>query len=244
MVDLSILNLTKYEEAAYLTLVREGVSTATEVSRISKVPHGKIYPTLTSLEDKGLVKTFLGTPTRFMANPPKVVIDHFLHRKEIEMKEFQLKSQQLIKDLGTLTNSKQDEPLERIRVIEGYRNYLNLSVSLHETVSFSWYTISRLPLYQPHLDAYRACVKRGVEVRIITCITKENEKNISFWKKTGARIRAIDSLPGRFSVVDNTDVIIRISGEGQYLALWLKSQSFNKSSKAYFDYLWKDAREL
>ena len=244
MVDLSFLGLTKYEEAAYLTLVREGISTALHISRTSKVPHGKIYPTLFSLESKGIIKSFAGSPQRFMPLPPKIVIDNYMLQKELELKELKQKSERMITEIGSFASQKENEPLEHVKVVEGYRNYLNLSVSLHEKAKVSWYTISRLPLYQPHLEAYKLCVKKGVEVKILTAITPENKQNIPYWKKTGAQIRVLETLPARFSVIDDSEVMIRISGEGKYLVLWVKSHSLNKSSKAYFEFLWKQAKRI
>jgi len=243
-LELQSLGLNSYESAAYVTLVREGISTALDITKKSTVPHGKIYPVLAVLEQKGFVKKFEGTPSRFMAVEPKIIIEDVFHRKELELKELKQRSEKLIAELQALNVKKPAEPLEKIKVIEGYKNYLNLSVSLHEKAKYEWCTISRIPIYKPHLDAYKECVKRGVAVKIITTITDLNKNNLVEWKKTGAEIREIPQLPGRFSIMDDTDVIIRISGEGKYLALWVQSPSLAKSSKKYFDFLWEQAKPL
>ena len=241
-LELQSLGLNSYESAAYVTLVREGISTALDISKKSSVPHGKIYPVLAVLEQKGFAKKFEGTPSRFMAVEPKIIIEDVFHRKELELKELKRRSEKLITELQALNVKKSAEPLEKIKVIEGYKNYLNLSVSLHEKAKREWCTISRIPIYKPHLDAYKKCVKRGVVVKVLTTITDANRNNLAEWKKTGAEIREISQLPGRFSVMDETDVIIRISGEGKYLALWVQSPSLAKSSKKYFDFLWEQAK--
>ncbi len=49
-LNLRQYGLNNYESYAYTALVREGLSTAHELSKKSKVPHGKIYPILASLE--------------------------------------------------------------------------------------------------------------------------------------------------------------------------------------------------
>jgi len=244
IIDLNKYGLTKYESAAYLTLVQEGISTAFEISKKSSVPHGKIYPTLADLEQKGFVKKFTGAPTKFMAIEPKIIIEEVLQRKELEIKELKQRSEKIITELQALNVKKLTEPLEKIKVIEGYKHYLNLSVSLHEKAKQEWFTISRLPIYKPHLDVYKKCVERGVAVKVLTTITETNKNNLAEWKKTGAEIREISQLPGRFSVMDDTNVVIRISGEGKYLALWIQSPSLAKSSKNYFNFLWKQAKPL
>ena len=64
-INLNKYGLNSYESEAYLTMLRLGVSTASEISKQSKVPHGKIYPTLDSLQTKGFIHKFEGTPARF-----------------------------------------------------------------------------------------------------------------------------------------------------------------------------------
>jgi sugar-specific transcriptional regulator TrmB len=62
MQQLSILReagLTTYQSKAYLELKSEGGLTPTEVAQRSGVPQAKIYETLYSLEDVGLVKRHL-----------------------------------------------------------------------------------------------------------------------------------------------------------------------------------------
>jgi len=244
MNDLSAYGLGSYESKAYLTLVHEGACTAQEVSKKSGVPYGKIYPVLDALEAKGFLTISGSKPKRFIAVEPQVIFAAVVQKKERAVQQLQQHSQQLIKELGTLAVRKSQEPIERIRIIEGYRNYLNLSVSLHDKAKKEWLTISRIPVYQPHLDAYACCVKRGVQVKVLTKITPANEKNIPFWKKTGVELRQLPELPARFSVMDDSGVIIRLSGEGKYLALWVQSHSFAKSSLHYFHYLWEQAKPL
>ena len=101
-LELQSLGLNMYESAAYTSLVEEGISTAFEVSKKSTVPHGKIYPVLASLEQKGFVKKFEGTPVRFIAVEPKIIIEEVIHRKELEFKELRQRSEKIISELSAL----------------------------------------------------------------------------------------------------------------------------------------------
>lgn len=243
-MDLSKYGLSTYESAAYTMLVRSGLSTAHEISGISGVPDGKIYPILRSLERKGFVKLYAGTPKRFVAIDPKIAIEESVRKKQEEMLRIKDHAQHIIKELGAMSAKKESEPLDSVHIIEGYKNYLNLSVELHKKAKKHWYSISRIPLYQPHLESYTSCVKRKVDVRILTALTPDNEKNLIHWKKTGARLRITGFLPTRFSVIDDTDVVIRISGEKRYLALWIQNPSLAASMKRYFEILWQEAKKV
>src|SRR3989338_9124833 len=119
IIDLNKYGLTKYESAAYLTLVQEGISTAFEISKKSSVPHGKVYPVLATLEQKGFVKKFEGTPARFIAIEPKIAIEKTLHLREIELQKLKQNSEKLIRELQIMNLRKPSEPLEKIKVIEG-----------------------------------------------------------------------------------------------------------------------------
>lgn len=242
--DLKPYGLNTYESEAYTALVQQGIATAHELAKQSRVPYGKVYPVLAALEQKGFVKKYDGTPQRFMAIEPKLAITEAVRKQEQELKQLQDQSQRLITTLGTLSGKKPKEPLERVRIIEGYRNYLNLSVELHKKAKHEWRSISELSTYKPHLDAYRECIKRGVKVRMLTSNVEalpEKTAKIALWKEVGVEIRVIDFMPTKFSIMDDSDATIRIATDERYLSLWIQNPSLAKSLKTYFDFLWEKA---
>lgn len=240
-LELQSLGLNAYESATYASLVQEGISTALEVSRKSTVPHGKIYPILDSLEKKGFVKKYSGTPQRFMAVPPQVAITNSLKKKEIELSELRSKSESVITKLNTLAGKKEQDPLDDIKIISGYKNYLNLSVELHKKNKKEWCTISELSLYQPHVEAYREAVKRGIKVRILTSKEEATEEKITLWKKVGVELRMMELLPTKFSIMDDSECTVRFTGKKEYVSLWISNQSLASSLKGYFNSLWEKA---
>lgn len=240
-MDFTQFGLNKYENMAYVGLLKKGLCTAHVLSKESGVPHGKIYPVLDALERKGFVHVYEGTPKRYQAIEPEVVVNRFLGEKEKEVEVLKENAKNL---LASVKFKSSDEPLEKIRIIEGYQNYLNLSASLHERAEKEWLTISRLPVYKPHLDSYKKCIQKGVSVKILTSITKENLESLQIWKKLKAEIKEIPFLPTRFSIMDGKEVILRISEEKKYVALWIQNTSLAESLRNYFLVLWKDAKKL
>ena len=219
-MDLKRYGLNMYEAEAYTSLLKHGILTAYEVSKNSNVPNGKIYPVLSSLEKKGFVKGYAGMPKKFVAIDPKITLVKAMQQKETELRNLKENFNKTEKALSALSNKTNESSLEKLSVIEGYKNYLSGSVNLHRDVKQEWLTISRLPVYKPHLDSYKDCVKRGVQVKILACQPLD-KANLKIWKKTGAEIRSIDLQAARFSVIDGKEVVIRLSGE-DYLALWIK----------------------
>jgi len=249
MIDISELRkfgLNEYESKVYATLIRIGLSTSLEISRESGVPYGRIYTVLSSLEKKGFVKLFDGKPKRFMAIEARVILNQVINVRFKELGNLKNKTKEIINKLERIQKKKLESPLEKIQIIEGKKNYLNLSVKLHEEAKEEWRTIHRLPLYEPHLKAYKKAIKRGVKTRVLTCLTEKNIKNLEVWKKTGAQIRVLESIFTRFTVIDKDRVVIRLSGEkmGGYISLFVHSPALARTLTDHFDNLWKSAKKV
>jgi len=77
-------NLNLYEVKIWTALLSRGVSTAGELSDIANVPRSRSYDVLESLEKKGFVVMKLGKPIKYLAVPPKEVLERV--KKKIEAK--------------------------------------------------------------------------------------------------------------------------------------------------------------
>src|SRR5437870_13474037 len=70
---LETLGLTGKEGRAYLGLVRNGVSTAHQVSELLGLQYPAVYRILQSLLTKGWVEVSRERPTRYRARPPRTI---------------------------------------------------------------------------------------------------------------------------------------------------------------------------
>lgn len=243
-MDLTHFGLNKYESKVYHALLEKGLSTAHQISYASQVPDGKIYPVLASLEQKHFVKKYDGFPQRFSAVDPSLVLPQVISKKKQELQQLQQQATTTIKELQSLQTRHIPDPLEKIKIIEGYKAYLNFSATLHHQAKQEWLSISRLPVYQPHLESYRDCIKRGVTVRLLVSTPELNKESLHEWKKIKAEIRSTDYLPTRFSVIDGQHVILRISGEKKYLAIIIQNQSLAQSLRTLFESMWEKAKPI
>jgi len=69
------LGLNTYEVKIWTALLSRGVSTAGELSDIANVPRSRSYDVLESLEKKGFVIVKLEKPIKYLAVPPKEVLE-------------------------------------------------------------------------------------------------------------------------------------------------------------------------
>ena len=77
-----LFGLNTYEAKIWTALLSRGVSTAGELSDIANVPRSRSYDVLESLEKKGFVVMKLGMPIKYLAVPPKEVLENI--KKQIE----------------------------------------------------------------------------------------------------------------------------------------------------------------
>jgi len=68
--------LNTYEAKIWAALLSRGVSTAGELSDIANVPRSRSYDVLESLKKKGFVEMKLGKPMKYLAVPPKEVLEN------------------------------------------------------------------------------------------------------------------------------------------------------------------------
>ena len=80
------IGFTKYEAIAYSTLINEGVIEAQELSHKSKIPVGRIYETLTTLNNYGFVEIQKSRPRKYMPVKPKIALNTLRLKKEEETK--------------------------------------------------------------------------------------------------------------------------------------------------------------
>jgi sugar-specific transcriptional regulator TrmB len=70
-----VMNLNSYEAKIWLALLSRGISSASELADISKVPRSRCYDVLESLEKKGFVFMKIGKPIKYIAIEPEEVIE-------------------------------------------------------------------------------------------------------------------------------------------------------------------------
>ena len=125
-------NLNLYEVKIWTALLSRGVSTAGELSDIANVPRSRSYDVLESLEKKGFVIMKLGTPIKYIAVPPKEVVERVKknvqdYAKEEIKKLSDLKNTEIINELSDLHTQGVElvEPADLSGSLRGRHNLYN-----------------------------------------------------------------------------------------------------------------------
>jgi len=118
--------LNTYESRIWVSLLSRVKSTAGELSDIANVPRSRSYDVLESLEKKGFVVVEPGKPIKYLAIPPKGVLENVKKRieKSTEKHLLEIKSESfgdLIKTFQDLYDSV-DQKGSLVAVLKGRKN--------------------------------------------------------------------------------------------------------------------------
>jgi len=238
------LGLNDYELKAYKALAANGSSSALEVSRASKVPHGRIYPVLESLGEKGFVDIHNDSPKRYTAVDPVIVEKMLIEKKEKDLEKQKKELHFEFDKMNKLSAVNPNEPTDIVRVINGYKNYVKVSIEMHKQSKDEWLTISELTTDKEHIDSYTDSIKREVDVRILTNRLEASKIKKEMWAPLKKYIRFTEYTLTKFNVVDNNSVTIFMPDEKKFVAVHIKNKSLASSMKKHYERLWEEGEKF
>ena len=244
--------LNTYECKLWTALLSRGVSTAGELSDIADVPRSRSYDVLESLEKKGFIIMKLGKPIKYLAVPPKEVVER-VKKRAIEEADSQvkilegLKSSDVLDELNDLHTLGLElvEPADLTGSFRGRLNvYSHMEAVIRNAKVSIILTTSAAGLVQKY-DALKVVLekasKRGVKIRIAAPVTKETQKTVDELRKI-ADVRNNTKLKSRFCVADNDQLTFMITSEEAHpsydSAVWVKAPEFAASFAQLFDSEW------
>ncbi len=255
MLQKSFLNKIKdfginsYEGKLWTALLSRGISTAGELSEMANVPRSRSYDVLESLEKKGFVIMKLGKPIKYIAVPPKTVIERVQHKvkddaaKHIELLD-SLKDSKILDELSTLHSKGIDtiNPSELVGILKGRNNLYNHIEAMLKSAKKSVHIVSTGSGIIRKLDYFRALFKKlgasGVSTKILVPLLKENVS-----QKKNFEVKINSGINSRFIVVDNKEVIFMPVDDTKVhpsydMGIWINSPFFVDSFSNIFHQLW------
>ena len=239
------LGLTDYEMKAYISLLKAGKLTASELSEIAGVPYSKIYDVLESLRKKGWIRSEGGRPAKFCARPPKIALDINRMRIESELKRYE---EMALAELLPIYQRTGEKEKHDVWVLRGETSILSkirdliLGCENELQVAAPWMSEDLLNLIFPSLALI---ANRGGEVKIM--LSSSCNLNLAKKLREVAEIRLRDQMFGGGAISDSKEAIIILGAEEDErpsIAIWSDHVALARIAKIYFNYLWKDAKPL
>ena len=252
----SYFSLNLYEVKIWTALLSRGVSTAGELSDIANVPRSRSYDVLESLEKKGFVVMKLGKPIKYLAVPPKEVLERVKKNVHDEAKEQvkkleDLKKTDIVNELNTLHTQGIElvEPADLSGSLKGRHNlynHLELVIrNAEESVDIMTTTQGLMRKIEGFKPTFEKLKKRGVRIRIAAPLTKESMQAVK--DMSGLAVIKNADAKGRFVIVDGKEVVFMIMDDKEVhptydVGIWVNSPFFASALGGLFDSAWKSMR--
>ena len=247
--------LNQYEVKIWAALLSRGISTAGELSEISRVPRSRSYDILESLENKGFIIVKLDKPIKYLAVDPKTVVERVKKNIKDDAEKNIIKLQELTKnevqnELNSLYKNGIDfvEPADLSGAIRGRHNIYahlesmvkkaNKSVTL---VTTSKGVLRKMDALAPTLTKLS---KKGVKIRVVAPKTDENAKTMKDITKI-ASVKDIKHVDARYVIVDGKEMMFMMMKDDDVhpsydLGIWVSTPYFANAMENLMDVSWKN----
>ena len=244
------IGINSYEAKIWTALLSRGVSTAGELSDISNVPRSRSYDVLESLEKKGFIVMKIGKPIKYIAVPPKEVLERVKKNvkeeadRSVKLLE-EIKETEILNDLTKLHEQGVEmiEPTDITGAIKGRDNLYNQLIMMIKEAEKSIILVTsaeglkrKTEFLLKHLKKAK---ERGVEIKI--CAPSKDIKELSALKEV-AEIKDL-KLKGRFCIVDNSSMMFMMAHDDDIhptydIGIWLNTPFFSQTLTQLFELSW------
>jgi len=233
------VGLTDYETRAYLTLLRMGAATASEISENGEIPYSKIYETLNSLERKGWIETQTGRPKRYYPKSPSEAFKAARLRIENTMKSWE---HVIREEIQPIYDRREIRERPDIWILRGERGVLSRLRDMIEG-SREELMIAIPPLARHLIEESIHMLRKIWEKRVkLFILVSEGFSSHSLKALSEiAEVKVRDHLFGGGIISDGREAILMLGEEKPALVIWSDHTELVKFAREYFQYLWNTA---
>lgn len=252
-------SLNLYEAKVWTALLSRGVSTAGELSDIANVPRSRSYDVLESLEKKGFVVMKIGKPIKYIAVPPKEVLErvkkNLVSKTDDHIKKLdELKGTDLIQELNSLHTQGVElvEPTDLSGSLRGrlnLYNHIEFTIrSAEESVTIMTTTQGLIRKTEGLKPLFEELAKRDVKIRIAAPLKTEEAKKVAKELEGIAEVRNIDHISARFIVVDGKEMIFMVMNDDEVhptydIGIWVNTPFFASALDQLFTLAWESLKK-
>ena len=240
-------DLTPNQSKVYLFLSKIGVRTASEVSKALKIPRTETYHLLSTLQQKGIIFSIFGKPTKFNAVGIEESLSILVNNEKNRISELEagkvslIKLWQIIPKYGSDDNESQDN---KFQSLQGRNSIL---VKLEQMIKESKENILVLGTETDFKKFYftefsELLNKTKSDLKIL--LDHTGDVPPIFENIPPKKIKKIDDKNREdfcFIIKDNSEVIFFISNNQvkDMLAVWTDSKTFVTTLRSLFSLMWR-----
>lgn len=247
--------LNSYESKLWVALLSRGISTAGELSDISNVPRSRAYDVLESLEKKGFIIVKVGKPIKYLAVPPREVVERVKIKITEDAKQKtkildQLKDGDVLGELNMLHTKgvKLVDPTDKSGAFRGRNKiYEHLNTMIKNAQNNIILMTTKKGLERKHdslLAPLKKAAQRGVGIKIAVPSNAAKECINQLSKIAEIRNTKNDA---RFCIIDNKELLLMMTEDKKVhkdydCGVWIDASYFVEYFTKLFENEWKSLR--
>lgn len=242
------LGLSKSQARVYLAVVSTQKASVAQIANLSKVARPDVYRILPTLEENGLVKKIIGSPTTYEATPLKQACEMLLENKKAEYNEIQHNTSYLINkvDINAHLHS---VDVGSFQIVSSVKLLLEMLAAENANAKASIDLMGKWPNVRPVVfgchQFFPNAMKKGVKIRVIVDSDPSERKLASALGNPLLEIRYLgERVPIKATIYDKrkASMFVGFSYDDVVPSLWSDNPEFLKMMSTYFDTLWMKAK--
>ena len=246
-------DLTPNQAKVYLFLSKIGIKTASEVSKSLSIPRTETYHLLSTLQQKGIIFSIFGKPTKFNAVGVEESLEILVNNERNRINELDLGRSSIIKLWNIIPKYGGNEDEEQKNKFQSLQGRNSILVKLEQMVRDSEKNILVLGTDEDfkrfYFTEFAELLNKTKSDLKVLIEHAENTPHI-FDEVDPKKIKRIDDKNREefcFIIKDDCEVIFFISNNKQVkdmLAVWTDSKAFVTTLRSLFSLLWKKSHHF
>jgi sugar-specific transcriptional regulator TrmB len=245
-------DLTPNQAKVYLFLSKIGIKTASEISKALKIPRTETYHLLSTLQQKGIIFSVFGKPTKFNSAGLEESLEILLNNERNRISELEAGKESLIKLWNIIPKYGEDDGNSQENKFQSLQGRNSILVKLEQMIKESKENILVLGTDADFKRFYfteftELLNKTKSELRILT--DHQTDMPNIFESINPKKVKEIDDKNREdfcFIIKDDSEVIFFISNNKvkDMLAVWTDSKAFVTTLKSLFSLMWKKSHHI
>jgi sugar-specific transcriptional regulator TrmB len=264
--NLEKLGMSRLESRIYLELLVRGPRKASDLASAITINRIDVYRALKNLRRRGILEVAFTRPLRFSAVEPGTLQKILITEQELSLRTFRVETNKICEELDSLPRSSAFSQLDpkkdssqslrmgtQFQLKQGRQVYEKWKKMIEDSKGEMMIILSRVGLMTHSVegfsDLYSKAVRRGVTIKMITEVDKENyEQAVEFSKVCTLNTTSSVGDMLRYVIVDYKEAMISggypSNDPREFTALLVSNSLLVKSLRLDFKEKWKKSKSF
>jgi sugar-specific transcriptional regulator TrmB len=238
--------LTPNQSKVYLYLTKTGEKTASSISKSLNIPRTESYHLLNSLEQKGIIFSIFGKPTKFNSVSIDEALTIIIDNEKKRISDLELKKEKILTLWETVpkhVDQSDNSDGNKFQILQGRNSILVKMDRMVKTAEKEVMVLGSennfIKFY--HTEFVNLLKKTSAELQVLTTYSKKGKFALDGLPLNNIK-KLDESNKHNFSFIikDDSEVVFFInSGSSELMAIWTDSKSFVSTLKSLFKLIWR-----